>query len=205
MRAVAHVLSVALHPLFMPFYMVFLVFQVDPHVAFFLPPEHHWIIFGMVALMTIAFPLTSTFLLLRTGMISSLQMPERSDRIGPYMLTLIYYGMMWYLLQRTPLHWTVSSLFIGVFVALLLTTVITLKWKISAHMVGIGGVLGAVCGLTTLHDLHAFFVISGSILAVGVLGTMRLLITDHTPAQIHTGAALGIVCTYGCLVLEVGS
>ena len=43
MRAVAHVLSVALHPLFMPLYMVFLVFQVDPHVAFFLPPEHHWI------------------------------------------------------------------------------------------------------------------------------------------------------------------
>ena len=103
MRAVAKFLSVLLHPLFMPLYLVMLIFQIDPHVAFFLAPEHRWIIFGMVALMTIAFPLTSTVLLLRTGIISSLQMPERGERIPPYLLTLIYYGMMWYLLQRTPL------------------------------------------------------------------------------------------------------
>ncbi len=205
MRAVAKFLSVLLHPLFMPLYLVMLIFQIDPHVAFFLAPEHRWIIFGMVALMTIAFPLTSTVLLLRTGIISSLQMPERGERIPPYLLTLIYYGMMWYLLQRTPLHWTVGALFIGIFVALLFTTLITLKWKISAHMVGIGGVLGAICGLTTLHGLNTFFVIAGLILVAGILGTMRLLITDHTPAQIYAGTALGVACTYASVIFGIGS
>ena len=204
MRAVAKFLSVLLHPLFMPLYLVMLIFQIDPHVAFFLAPEHRWIIFGMVALMTIAFPLTSTVLLLRTGIISSLEMPERSERVAPYILTLIYYGMMWYLLQRTPLHWTVGALFIGIFVALLFTTLITLKWKISAHMVGIGGVLGAVCGLTTLHGLNTFFVITGLILVAGILGTARLLVSDHTQAQVYAGMLLGGVCTYGGVVLNFG-
>lgn len=205
MQGLAKFLSVLLHPLFMPLYLVVLIFWIDPYVAFFLPPEHHWIVFGMVALMTIAFPLTSTLLLLRTGLISSLQIPERTERIAPYLLTLIYYGMMWYLLQRTPLHWTISAVFIGVFIALLLTTLITVRWKISAHMVGIGGVLGALCGLTALHDLNAFLVITGLILIAGLLGTTRLLVTDHSPAQIYAGTAVGMICTYGCLVLEVGS
>ena len=109
------------------------------------------------------------------------------------------------LLQRTPLHWTVGALFIGIFVALLFTTLITLKWKISAHMVGIGGVLGAICGLTTLHGLNTFFVIAGLILVAGILGTMRLLITDHTPAQIYAGTALGVACTYASVIFGIGS
>ncbi len=45
-------------------------FWIDPHVAYFLPPNARWLMFGMLALMTIAFPLTSALLLLRAGVIS---------------------------------------------------------------------------------------------------------------------------------------
>mgnify|MGYP003402554317 FL=1 len=72
-------------------------------------------------------------------------------------------------------------------------------------MVGIGGVLGAICGLTTLHGLNTFFVIAGLILVAGILGTMRLLITDHTPAQIYAGTALGVACTYASVIFGIGS
>jgi hypothetical protein len=40
------------------------------------------------------------------------------------------------------------------------------------------------------------------ILAVGALGTARLLISDHTPAQVHAGAALGFLTTFGCVITE---
>ncbi|MEZ4808561.1 MAG: hypothetical protein R2815_13950 [Flavobacteriales bacterium] len=201
----AKVLSVVLHPIFMPLYTLALAFRLDPYLAFFMPQEARWITLGMVGLMTIAFPITSTLLLLRAGMISSLEMPLRRERIGPYVMTLLYYGMTWYLVRQAPLHPSVNGLFLGVMVALVLTTVITVRWKISAHMVGIGGLLGALCGLSAIHGLPLFMVLVAAILITGLLATARLLVGGHTPAQVYTGTALGFLSPYACLVLGLGA
>jgi hypothetical protein len=203
MHLLAKALNILLHPLFMPLYTVALAMRVDPHLAFFLPVELRWIVIGMVALMTVGFPLTSTLLLLRTGLVRSLQMPERKERIAPYMMTAIYYGMAWYLLHRTPLHEAVFAIFIGAILALVFTTIVTLSWKISAHMVGIGGLIGALAGLTAVHSLPLLPVIAFAVLLAGALGTARLLTSDHTPAQVYTGAGVGFLCTYLCVVLNI--
>jgi hypothetical protein len=203
LQFLARVLNILLHPLFMPLYTVALALRVDPHLAFFLPGELRWIVIGMVALMTVAFPLTSTLLLLRTGLVRSLQMPERKERIAPFAMTAIYYGMAWYLLHRTPLHEAVFAIFFGAILALAITTFVTLRWKISAHMVGIGGLIGALAGLTAIHSLPLLPVIAAAVLLAGALGTARLLTSDHTPAQVYTGAAAGFLCTYLCVVLNV--
>ncbi|MCB0783396.1 MAG: hypothetical protein KDC02_04045, partial [Flavobacteriales bacterium] len=60
MRTVAHLLSIVLHPLFMPLYTLVLAFRLDPNLSFFLPEEVRLITFAMVFLMTVLFPLLST-------------------------------------------------------------------------------------------------------------------------------------------------
>ena len=90
----------------------------------------------------------------------------------------------------------------GASAALLFTLIITLQWKISAHMVGIGGAVGAFTGLLALHDPFPFIALAAVIIIAGALGTARLLASDHTPGQIHAGAALGFLCTYGCVVSD---
>ncbi len=194
-------LSVLLHPLFMPVITLWLAFRFDPHLAFFLPEEARWIILGMVALMTIAFPITSALLLLRAGLISSLHMPGRMERIAPYVMTMVYFAMTWYLLRRSGLHPAVQGLIIGALVALALTTLITLRWKISAHMVGIGGAIGALAGLAALHALPMLPPIAVLIVLAGALASARLLSSDHTPAQVYSGTLLGGTCTYVCVQL----
>ncbi|MEO8587935.1 MAG: hypothetical protein ABI432_01070 [Flavobacteriales bacterium] len=201
MRTAARWLSVLLHPLFMPVFTLWLAFRVDPHLAFFIPDEARWIILGMVALMTIVFPLTSALLLLRAGLISSLLMPTRTERIAPYIMTMIYYAMTWYLLRRSPLHPAVHGLFLGALVALGVTTVVTFRWKISAHMVGIGGAIGALVGLSVLHSLPLLPPIAALIVLAGALASARLLSSDHSPAQVYAGVLLGGACTYVCVVL----
>lgn len=197
----ARVLNILLHPLFMPLYTVALAMRFDPYVAFFLPGDLRWLVFGMVALMTVAFPLTSVLLLLRNGLIGDLHMNERRERVAPYLMTAIYYGMMWYLLHHTPVDAALHAVFIGAILALLLTTLITLRWKISAHLVGIGGLIGALCGLSSIHHLPLLPVIAVAIVLAGALATARLLTSDHTPAQVYTGSAVGFGCTYFCVVL----
>ncbi|MFN3874730.1 MAG: hypothetical protein ACK4L7_02315 [Flavobacteriales bacterium] len=189
-------LSILLHPLIMPALTLWAALRIDPHLAYFIAPGDRWKVLAMVGLMTIGFPLASALLLMRAGLLSSLEMPRRHERIAPYAMTLMYYGMTAYLLARTPLHPMVQALFVGAALALLATTLITLRWKISAHMVGIGGLLGALVALNAAHGLGAFMAICAAIIAAGALGTARLLSSDHTPAQVHAGAALGFCAVF---------
>ena len=201
MPTLARFLSIILHPLLMPTLVFWLALQMDPHLAYFMGDEQRWITVGMVALMTIGFPITSVLLLLRTGMLTDLTMPTRQERIAPYAMTLAYYGMAWYLLGRSPLHPAAVALATGAFLSLFATLVITFRWKISAHMVGIGGALGAMIGLQLAHGVSLFVPIAALIVIAGALGTARLIDGDHTPAQIYAGVLVGAACTVATIVV----
>ncbi|MCB0794260.1 MAG: hypothetical protein KDB88_05950 [Flavobacteriales bacterium] len=196
MRSLAFLLSMLLHPLFMPLFTLVIAFRMDPHISFFLPLPLILVTYLMVAVMTILFPLTSTLLLIHSGAVSGLSMVYRAERIIPFSLTLFYFGLCYYLLHRTPHHEATYAMFAGAWVALLLTTLITLRWKISVHMVGIGGLLGALSGLIVLHHTFSPLEMAVYIVLAGALGTARLLVSDHTPAQVAIGVLLGYCCTF---------
>lgn len=200
-KQAAHAISVLLHPLFMPVLALWVAMHLDPHLSYFLPAQARLFTLGMVSMMSVLFPLISMLLLRRAGLISSLEMPLRQERIAPFVMTLIYYGMTYYLLRQTRLDGTVLALFSGAMLALIITTVITMRWKISVHMVGIGGVVGTIAGIAEVHGTPMLFWLACSIVAAGLLGTARLLTGSHVPAQVYAGGVLGFLCTYGCIAL----
>ena len=200
MVLLARALSYALHPLLMPVLTLWLALELDPHLGYFLDPQQRWTLLAMVALMTIAFPVASSLLLLRAGAIRSLEMHERRERILPFTITLLYYGMTWYLLARTGMP-NLPVLVIGATVALAAATLITLRWKISAHMIGIGGCLGALAALQAIHHLDLFLPLAILVTLCGVVGTARMLTSDHTQAQVYMGALVGFGCVFATVVL----
>ncbi|MFZ1694778.1 MAG: hypothetical protein WAT74_16385 [Flavobacteriales bacterium] len=200
MLPAARFLSYALHPLLMPALTLWLTLELDLHLSYFLPAESRWKLLGIVALMTIVFPLSSAMLLRSAGVVQSLEMHTRQERIAPFVMTLLYYIMAAYLLTRAPVHPLTLSLFAGAALALLLVTLITLRWKISAHMVGIGGCIGALIALDILHHIGAFVPLCLLLVLAGALGTARLIASDHTPAQVYTGALLGFASVLGALL-----
>ncbi|MFT3884401.1 MAG: hypothetical protein QM724_02915 [Flavobacteriales bacterium] len=203
MRSLARVLSVVLHPVWMPTIILVLAFTTDPFLSFRFLPKQRLYFYGMVLCMTGIFPALSTFMLWRSGLVSSTSLPTRGERVMPFLLTLFYYGTTYYLLRHTPSHPVTLSLFFAAALALFLTLLITLRWKISAHMVGIGGLLGALLGMMAVHGTHAPLLLASAFVAAGVLGTARLLDSDHSPAQVYAGALLGATCTLGCIVYGI--
>lgn len=203
MLALAQLLSIILHPLFMPVYTLAFMLWADPY--FYMATPSRMVLLGMVTLMTVAFPITSVLLLVRSGMVSGLRMPDRRERIAPYCMTLVYYGMTWFLLAKTRLHPQLIGLMVAAGLALLVTTVITLRWKISAHMVGIGGMAGAVFALAQLHGLAFAVPLMIALLAAGALGTSRLLVSDHTPAQVYSGFLVGASCVVLVMMVPWGA
>lgn len=196
MRLFSRSLSVLLHPLWMPTFTVLLCYYLDPRLSFAMVPLFRWWVCLIVFLMTGVFPLTSTLVMVRGGVINGLSMPQRRERIPVYLVTLLYYGMGYWVLRRIPLHPLMLAVVLGAATALALCLLITLRWKISAHMVGIGGLLGALFAVVFLHHVPATLVLSLVLLLAGLLGTARLWITDHTPAQIYSGALLGLCCVF---------
>ncbi|MBP8823325.1 MAG: hypothetical protein KBH07_06755 [Flavobacteriales bacterium] len=202
MRKAAHVLSLVLHPVWMPTLALLLAFRIDPHLTFTFSAEGQRVILGMVFVMTALFPVASMIMLWRSGMVAELAMPRRGERILPYLLTLVYFGMAYYLLRRTPNSSTTLSLFTGMVLALAADLLLTLHWKVSLHMTGIGGLVGMVLGLMVVHGVRTPL-LPGLLLLAGALGTARLVVGDHTPAQVYAGAAIGVLATSGCIVFGI--
>jgi hypothetical protein len=202
MQKAAHVLSLLLHPVWMPTLALIIAFSMDPHLTFAFSVRGQWVIIGMVFVMTALFPASSMFMLWRSGAVSALSMPQRNERLVPLLLTLIYFSMAYYLLRRTPNTSVTLALFAGIILSAAASLLINLRWKISLHMVGIGGLVGMCMGLWLLHGSQAAYLPVLFLLA-GALGTARLLVSDHSPAQVYAGAVLGALATFSCVVLGV--
>lgn len=199
MRKAAHVLSLVLHPVWMPTYALMIAFAADPHLTFAFTLKGQWTIVAMVLVMTALFPIASTLMLWRSGMVSKPAMPGRRERTLPYVLTLVYFMMTYYLLRRIPSHTVTLSIFTGIMASLAAVSVINLRWKVSLHMVGIGGLVGMLLALVIVHGAPIGWLPLVFLLA-GALGSARLLVGDHSPAQVYTGALIGIAATFLCVI-----
>jgi heat shock protein HtpX len=59
----------------------------------------------------------------------------------------------------------------------------------------------AVVLLGFVHQLSLVVPVAAALLLAGALGTARLLMSDHTPAQVYTGFVLGAGCVAGCVLV----
>ena len=85
---------------------------------------------------------------------------------------------------------------VGSAVTVLLLALINLKWKISAHMAGIGGVVALIYQIH-VQGLSAFdllWFLCVSVIVAGLLGSSRMILRRHDMWQVLAGAALGFLC-----------
>ena len=91
---------------------------------------------------------------------------------------------------------------LGITISLLVLTVITFFWKISAHSVAIGGVLGLFFGLSIgVGNAALLYQILGTVILSGGVMTSRLYLDAHQPAQIGAGFILGFALNFFTIVL----
>jgi len=78
----------------------------------------------------------------------------------------------------------------------LIMALINLKWKISAHMAGIGGVVALIYQIHAM-GLSAFdllWLLCLAVLVAGALGSARLALKRHNTWQVLAGAVVGFLC-----------
>lgn len=148
---------------------------------------------------TFALPSLLIYYLYRVGFLRDMTMPEQADRRLPFLLTsLVYTGVTYLFAFRMSLFSATSpgvSVLLGsITLSILLVGLINQYWKISAHSVGIGGVLGAIAALMAKHgDTDLFLPLVTLIALSGLLASARLQLNAHTLAQVGAGLGLGLL------------
>ena len=198
---IAQKISLVFHPVFMPT-ISFVMILVSGGWSVFRTAE---IIRNLVILLvfinTCLLPIVFSFTLRKFGFIKSMEMNNSSERWIPYMFTTVLYLFTYFLLLKAQLPQPVYLMQLGGIIALTLTTLINFRWKISAHLVGIGGLTGTFYGLQYLTGINQLPLIIGGFVLAGVIGSARLILKAHTPAQIYAGFSLGFFCVAGIFFL----
>ena len=171
----------------MPLYTMVLCLELDPYLSVFLPYKAKITLYGILIINTIVIPLGTLIYLKRKGLIPSYELKQRKNRTLPYAMTFLYYLLTYMVLRKTGLPDTVFQLLlIGVF-GTFLVLVVNHFWKISAHAIGIGGLVGAMCGLAIAHQYVNPILLFAVWLIAGLVGTARLYLQAHKPAQVYVG------------------
>ena len=184
-------ISVLLHPMFMPILALHLTLLVLPSLAFTLS-QNLLLIYGILIFSTMVLPLISIFWLMQKGKVSSLEMSNHKERSLPLFKTVIWMSFGYYLLQNLLFYTPIlKAELLGAILIILLAAIISKFWKISLHLLGIGGVVGVFIALQIMHGDFLYLLIL-FILLSGLLGVARIKQKAHNYAQVYAGFLVGL-------------
>lgn len=208
-RFFAHLISVIGHPLLVMTYMLILLIAINPY-AFgvnSLLEKNAILLVITVYVSTFLIPGVGVWMMKPLGLIKSLEMSDKQERIGPYIITGVFY--LW-ILKNFLSGGQVPSLYVqfmlGTTVALFLAFLQNIFTKISIHAVGMGGMaamilltsLGWGAGWLKIPVGDGLFTLSlNAVLAIvlifaGLVGMARLTLSAHTPSDLYKGYLTGI-------------
>jgi hypothetical protein len=215
----AQILSVICHPLLMLTYMLGLLLIVNPYLFGINSASEGKLLVIRVFATTFILPAFAIFLMHRLKLISSIEMTDKQERIGPFIATGIFY--LWVFRSvlndsNMPTAFLIAAL--GTTIGLFACFLINLFFKISIHATGAGGFVGMVLITMWLYSYGAFsmwlpfvgvctvsinFILMLSVLLAGAVGSARLVLGAHTSKELYAGFVLGLVCQYIALQVFV--
>lgn len=138
---IANLISYIFHPIWYPFVLLIFYLSSNP-IAFGLSEPFEDMILILQTLITCTIlPLVSILVMWKINLISTLQMDDRMERIGPYIAVLIF--LIWYYLNIGL--YGVAPVFrlyiLGAVIAMFLTFFANLFMKVSLHAAGMAGVV----------------------------------------------------------------
>jgi hypothetical protein len=194
------IISIVFQPLLMPTFGMILLMSMS--VFSILPSSWRWIAIGGTFVFTAILPAIPIFLMYRRGEVSDVFISKRDERTMPYLYSFLSYFFWALFLWRTmqfPLFIVAMGVAAGL--AIFIIVFINLKWKISAHLAGMGGLSGAVFGVSYRMAINPLWLFVLLFTISGLVAISRIELRAHTPFQVLAGFALSFLLVFSaCLI-----
>lgn len=175
-------------PLIIGVFLTFLVFYYAPDTT----TGFIWFLIagGLIGLV----PTVFTFIAVKLGWISDVLLPERKDRIGPFLVAALGTAITLISFYKMDVPTEILVFLMALILVLMVVLLITTFWKISVHAATITVVTVSINVLTDCQYWYLLFLIP-------IVMWARVYRKRHTVAQVIAGAFINGVIVYAVFKL----
>ncbi len=200
LEKLSKIISHIFHPLLIPTVGFLVLFNSGTYLSYLPVNIKAWIT-SIVFVCTFFIPLMFILFLRYQEIINNIRMQDRQERYLPIIITFFLFVFCFYLIRRIDIPSMFYSFMLGGLFTLLITFFITVWFKISIHMVGLGGLVALIIFISYYLKVNLSFYLIMVILFAGMTGTARLLLKAHTPIEVYSGFIMGFAVVLTTMML----
>jgi len=210
LKVLAKIISILFHPLFGFPYTFFMLLCLKPHWFSIRHFSEAGMLLILVVIYTCIIPMIAIGMMKFVGLIKSFELLEKTERILPLIVCLIFYLWMYInMKQDTSLPPAFLALLLSCIIAISLAFVINNWIKISLHALVMGAILAFWIKIRfgestatdhyfrftedTISTFHLNHWLSIWLFLSGLVMSSRLILSAHNRTEIYLGFITGIV------------
>ena len=195
MKTFYNIITFVFQPLLAPTYGMLILMNMD----IFSTLPLFWRVVAVVGtfVFTGLLPAVPVWLLMRRGEVHDLFISKKEERTMPYLFSFMAY-VFWALFMWRTMQFPmfIVAMGIGSAISIFIIIFINLKWKISAHVAGMGGLSGAVFGVCYRLAINPVWLFTIVITISAIVALSRIELKAHTPAQTLAGFVIGFLAVF---------
>ena len=190
----ARIMSMIFTPFYLPLVGLVALFMFS--YMSLLPLAYKLPMLLMVYLFTILMPSLLIHLYRRFQGWTSKELGRKERRIVPYIISILCYFGCFFLMEYRNTPRVISIILVAALVIQMVCAFINIWWKISTHTAAIGGVAGALIVYSIGFSFNPLWWLSFVILLAGMVGSARMILRQHSLAQVVAGFFVGLICAF---------
>jgi len=195
----AHVISELFGPMIAPTIGILLIMSFIPAVEYY-PLKLKLILLAIVVCSTCLIPLLyQSVSNLNRRLLNEKRLDNSKILFYLFYCLSVFFGAQ--LLGKLPVSGLFKLFLLGTSFVMLTNFIITFKWNISEHISVIGGILGTIIALNFRYGVDIVWTVIILLIIAGIVGSSRIYLDKHTPAQVYSGFALGGILMFGLLLI----
>ncbi len=124
------------------------------------------------------------------------QLGQRERRAVPYVISICCYLACGYFMIRLDHPHIFRSIITIALLMQVVCALINIWWKISAHTASVGALAAAWVAFAGFFYINPTWWLCVIILLAGMVGTSRMILRQHSLAEVVAGFVVGFVCGY---------
>ena len=183
--------SYIFHPVFMPLIGLFIILNSGIYSET-IPANYSRFLLLIVFICDVLLPLSIIPALIYLKHLDNIYIDEKKQRLIPLFFTTICFYIGYYVIDKFTHSILINYFLLSATVVVLGILLISLFWKISIHMAGIGGLTGLIIILSKSYHIDMVILLCAAILITGTIASSRLALGTHTIFETFAGYIFGL-------------
>lgn len=190
-RKLSNILSWVLHPFVLPLYLIIVLLTLTAFSLY--PTGVKFYLLWVIVLYAMIIPALALGVLRSLGRISDYRIDDRRERLLPLAIGAVCYLLCAFTISKIPSAEFLRKFMVAAACCELLCLGVSLYWKISLHLTGMGAAVALLVVMNILGVGNMLLPLMIAVLCAGALASARLYLGCHNGRQVLVGFVGGFV------------